>query len=73
MYTFSVFMQAGQVRWDVINISKLKKDQMNAPDKEGFVLLHYAVLDQRVDIIRKLLHSKCGEFGIIIVICLEII
>ena len=48
------------------NILKLKKDQMNVPDKEGFVLLHYAVLDQRVEIIKILLDHKCGEFAIII-------
>ena len=47
--------------------------KLNASDKEGFAPLHYAVLHQRTDIIRKLLGAKCGEFGIIIVLCLEII
>ena len=66
-------MQAGEMRLGDTDILELKKDQMNVSDKEGFLLLHYAVLDQRVDIIKKLLDAKCGEFGIIIVSCLEII
>lgn len=59
-------MQAGEARLGDKDISELKKGQMNVPDKEGFVLLHYAVLDQRVDIIKMLLDRKCGEFAIII-------
>lgn len=69
-------MQNGEVEWDDTDISKLSKDQINVSDKEGFVLLHYAVLDQREDKIQELLEAKCGEFAIIIAlyaIALEII
>ena len=53
--------RGGHVQW--------KKEQMNVPDKEGFVPLHYAVLNENVGIIEELLAAKCGEFGIIIVLC----
>ena len=41
----------------------------NVSDKEGFLPLHYAVLNQDGDTIQELLADKCGEFGIIIVLC----
>ena len=41
------------------------KGQINVPDKEGFVQLHYAVL-YKEDKIQELLDRKRGEFAIII-------